>query len=171
MKNAVDTELLPQLGRRGRNRTEQWIFPSMQFTCNGTLTKWVFRGRNVNANCRVDMQTWRLLGFFDATTTVYEQTSSTRKEGATVTFNEPFFTYELDIPAKVVPGDLIGVEMRRSCITKGIRDNILSLEVSGRGNATLSFWERQSDPLFFTDSTNPIFTEMDIIPLVQAVIG
>ena len=171
MNNAVNTEMVPQLGRQGRNRTEQWIFPSMQFTCNATLTKWIFRGQNVNANCRVDMQTWRLYHKFDATSAVYERKSSTRKEGATVTFNKPFFTYELDTPTEVEPGDLLGVEMRRSCITSRIHDNIMSLEVSGRGNSTLSYWERQPDPYFFTDSTDPTFTEMDIIPLVQAVIG
>ena len=160
--------LLPLLGQYGSSIAEQWIFPSLQFTCTGRLTKWIFRAADAQAQCRINIGTWRLdRGSFR---TVYKRLSTT--QGARFTRNGPIFTYKFASPVKVQPEDIVGIELdpfTMACRTYGSFDNILSLDTRGTQSDSIS----QSYRRFGTGSTffvtqNP-FTHL--VPFLQPVLG
>ena len=59
-------QLSPLLGSFGSSVAEQWIFPSLRFTCSGRLAKWIYRPAHpqvqVSMECRINIATWRLDG-------------------------------------------------------------------------------------------------------------
>lgn len=151
-------------------RDEQWVFPDMQFTCMGILTGWTFRGvpgTNVVTRCRVQLTTWR----FDASSssTAFNRVSTTEGNTATFNVNEMFFTYDLDTPAIVQPGDIVGVEIDNLCGSLQNFDNILGLNVSGSGS-TSTVYRRSSTPSRLTVSSVSVSTMNSLIPLVTPIV-
>ena len=171
MEGYDPSRLVPLLGQNGSSGPEQWIFPNPQFTCNGMLTRWIIRGVPGQVTptqaipCSVELGTWRL----DTTNTFYERLSTTEGNTATLTQAGQIFTYELDSPVQIKPGDIVGVELGLSCSLSETFDNILSLNVSGTGSSFLSYRRQTFGSTFFLQSS--IATEQDYIPLVQAVVG
>ena len=165
--NYNSSRLFPLLGQYGSSGAEQWIFPSLQFTCLGRLTKWIFRAASAQATssqCRINIGMWRL----DRSrfSTVYRRLSTT--EGARITSNGLVFTYELAAPVQFQPGDIVGVELSSyTCSIFGGFDNILSLDINGSGLISQSYRRFRTGSTFRV-SQNP-FT--NLVPFIQPVIG
>ena len=161
------SRLVPLLGRHETFGREQWIFFDLQFTCRGTLIKWMFRGLP-DQDIGVEITTWRLntqTNFF----TSYDRVSTTERNAGRPTRNGAVFTYELLSPVEVLPGDVVGVEMGFIGFG-GTSNNIIALNISGSGSNALSYRTSGSGPSFILQSVSNV-REQDIIPLLQAVVG
>ena len=166
--------LTPLLARQGRQLNEQWIFPSLQFTCPGSITRWTFRGvkgENFETSCSVEFTTWRRLDTF-RNNIEYQQISTTREniDKIALTLNESLFTYELTDPVQVQPGDIFGIEKGVFCASPENFDNILSQNISGSNSTTLSYRRSSGGRQFSLDSFSGVI-EDDLIPLVMPVFG
>ena len=166
--------LVPLLGQYteiNSPRGEQWIFPTLQFTCYGTLTKWIFTGvpGQPTTSCRVELETWRL-DTSSTISTVYEQISTTERDIVTVTQDGPIFTYELTSLVPVKVGDIVGIELGHLCALLEDFDNIPSLNVSSTGSSNFSYRQDRSGATFFLHSSS-ITPEQDFVPLIEAVVG
>ena len=169
--------LVPLLGRHGNSRSEQWIFPSLNFTCYGTLTRWIFRGvpslDPATPICRVELETWRL----DNTSLpdiVYKRLNTTAGNTGKIVQDGPIFTYELASPVQVQPGDIVGVERgtSESCSFTERLDNILSLNISGTDLTFSSYRNSEfSGSLFFLQPRTiaGVNREEDYIPLIEPI--
>ena len=164
VENNNSRRVLPLLGQYGSSVAEQWIFPSLRFNCLGRLTKWIFRAANAQAQCRINIGTWRL----DRSSfgIVYRKLSTT--QGAHVTSNGTIFTHEFASPVEVLPDDIVGVEMDPlMCPIFGGFDNILSLDIRGTGSISQSY-RRIGTGLTFYVTQNPISY---LVPFLQPVLG
>ena len=162
--------LLPSLNADIRV-SEQWIFPDLQFTCSGQVTKWIFAGvpgRTVTS-CRVDIETWQLRTSSNSSTIIYDQirrTTEKRLSDIIITQDRSVFTYELASPMVVEPGDIVGVMLQRSCIDY---DDILGLSnISGNGSTYNSYGQAGLGSEF--DLRNAT-SERDFILLIEALVG
>ena len=160
--------LVPLLEQYGSVGAEQWIFPSLRFTCPGRLTKWIYRApyaRATSPECRVNIGTWRL----DRSSfgTVYRRMSTT--EGLQRSTSDGLvYTYEFPSPVHFQPGDILGVDLSSyTCSVFGGTDNILSLNISGIGSTVQSYRQIGTGSIFRV-AQNPITY---LIPFVQPVIG
>ena len=165
MENNDSRRLLPLLGQYGRTEAEQWIFPSLRFTCPGRLTKWIFRAvstQTTSSQCRINIGTWRLDRSISGT--VYRRLSTTERLRR-ITRDGLIFTYELASPVQVQPDDIVGVELESdfsSCSITGGFSNILSLDLSRTGTISQSYRR------FVIDSA---FRVNYLVPFIQPVIG
>ena len=166
--------LIPLIGRQGTyGSSEQWIFPSMRFTCNGLLTKWTFRGvsggQDVGNHCRLLLTTWRLdkqITF----ATAYRPISTTEDNLARIEINDPFLTYTMATPAQVQSGDIVGIGMGFRCAPFGTPDNIMSLNVSRSGSNILSYIQPRRGSIFYLNRFTTS-NKTNLIPLIQVAIG
>ena len=176
MSSYDPSRLVPLRGQDTEVRypfSEQWIFPNLQFTCFGLLTKWIFTGvpGQAAASCRVELETWRLAAYTSGTdSTVFQRRSTTERSRVTIMQDGPIFTYELASPVLVEPGDIVGVELERLCIMSEDFDNVLSFNISGTGSSYLSYRQDGPESTFYL---HPLYatTEQDFIPLIEAVVG
>ena len=154
MENYDSRWLGPPLGRYRFSKAEQWIFPSLRFTCPGRLTKWMFRAAPQRVislqlcSSRINIGTWRL----ESSTSgiIYRRVSTT--EGLLnqhITNDGPIFIYHLPSPVQVQPDDIVGVELKFHCSSSN--DTIL-----------------QSYRHFVIKST---FNATNFVPFIQPVIG
>ena len=161
---------MPLLGQYGRFTEEQWIFPSLRFTCSGRLTKWRFRAASpqnsgISWQCRINIATWRL----DASsswTTYSRRTSTAGRLQPIMTSNDgSIITYELASPVQVEPDDIVGIELQTnsSCSLAG-PGNILSVDRSSTGKTSQSYRRFVIDSNFRAIATYPV-------PFIQPVIG
>ena len=109
---------------------EQWIFPTLQFTCYGTLTKWIFAGvpGQPTTSCKVELETWRR-DTLSTIPTVYERISTTERSKVTVTLDGQIFTYEPTSTVLVEPGDIVGIGLGHLCALSECFDNIVLMSV------------------------------------------
>ena len=169
-------DIVPLLGREEIYDTEQWIFPSMKFTCTGRITNWVFKGvpagQNVPDECRVHLTTWRLNSLSSSFLARYTRMSTTEKNTAKVIVDESFFTYELLTPVQIQPGDIVGVERGQACAPFGTPENIMSLNVSATEpmQSSQSYQRISTLSTFFIKSESTL-TDDKLIPLIQAITG
>ena len=162
-------QLFPLLGSFGSSGAEQWIFPSLRFTCFGRLTKWIYRPAfpqvQVSTECRINIATWRLDG--SSFGTVYRK-MSTREGVLRSTSDGIIFTYEFTTPVEFQPGDIAGIELSsHTCSLFGGTDNILSVDISGTGSTSQSH-RRFGTGSIFRVSQQPLTY---IVPFIQPVIG
>ena len=100
--------LLIQTSQEIRDRS-QYIYPEMRFTCNGTITKWIYGGVHQPSGTMLpELQIWRQLG-----------TGNYNKIGSSlVTANTSIGTnlYEFipQTPLEFQEGDIFGVHIPRS---------------------------------------------------------
>jgi hypothetical protein len=166
---------VPLLGRYSENRVEQWIFPSLQFTCSGRVTKWRFRASLTSAQipspqCRINIGTWRLNT--TNSTTIYTRHTSTAGRLPYITNNDPLgiLTYELASPVQVEPGDIVGIEQQADSVFPpcdfygGGFGNILSLINDLGSTDTISQSYRHS-------VVQSNFRATYLVPFIQPVIG
>ena len=152
---------------------EQIIFPSLGFSCSGTLTNWVFRGSGTEASmCRVQVTTWRFaidtLNFFR----VYERVSTT--DGNTLQINVvgSLFNYELRTPVQVQRGDIVGFEIAERCALFDVKNNVFGLNVSSvnGSQSALSYRRSGSGSQFYLQSSD-VNHKQGYQPLIKAVMG
>ena len=150
MENYDSRRLGPLLGRHRFSEAEQWIFPSLRFTCPGRLTKWMFRAAPrvtllQRCSSRINIGTWRL----ESSTSgiIYRRVSTTK--GLHITNDGPISTYHLPFPVQVQPDDIVGVELKFRCSSSN--DTVL-----------------QSYRHFVIKST---FNATNFVPFIQPVIG
>ena len=172
--NSHDTsQVVPFLGRfREFNSPEQWIFPNLQFTCHGKVTKWIFRGDgNRHADCLVQLTTWRLRGNTGSSVT-YERISTTHGNTAYIRANGSIFTYELGRAVSVHAGDIVGAEINcQSFFGPFEKLNILGLDVSGSGSQdSVSYGQYGSGSWFFLRQFSSVIVERELQPIVQAIL-
>ena len=163
--------LLPSLNADIRI-SEQWIFPDLQFTCSGQVTKWIFAGvpGQTATSCRVEIETWRLRTSSNSSTIIYDQIRSTTEKRLSnniiITQDGSVFTYELASPMVVEPGDIVGVMLQRSCINYY---DILGLSnISGNGSTYNIYGQAGLGSEF--DLCNAT-SERDFFPLIEALVG
>ena len=173
--NANLISLLGQTGRDQFNGSEQWIFPDLRFTCQGYLSKWIFRGEGLaHTNCRVQLTTWRL-ATLNPQNLIYGRVSTTESNIARVQVDDSIFMYELTTPVLILPDDIVGVELSSTCGPFDVYNNILYLNVNGSGSgsstpSSLSFMRFENSPVFQLDSTST-YRRQGYHPIVEAVIG
>lgn len=161
---------MPLLGQYGRSTEEQWIFPSLRFTCSGRLIKWRFRAASqpnsgISRQCRINIATWRL----DASSswTTYSRRTSTagRLQRITTSNDGSIITYELASPVQVEPGDIVGIELQTNSPSSCYRTatgNILSVDLSRADKTSRSYRH-------FEIHSN--FRATYLVPFIQPVIG
>lgn len=173
---AIRKAIVPLLGRGEMHDAEQWIFPNMKFTCAGRITNWIFGGvpsvQNAASECRVHLTTWRLDPLTSSFITRYIRMSTTERNTAKATVDESFFTYELLSPVQIQPGDIVGVERGPGCAPFGTPDNIMSLNASAIESIqpSQSYGRTSTRSTFFIEFDS-MFTEDELIPLIQTIIG
>ena len=85
-------------------RTQQ-ITPDMTFTCNGTITKWIFAtGLMINAPRSAEFQLWRNTG-----SDVYEKINGTLITMTEIEVSAHIYEYDAFPPIPVQAGDILGV--------------------------------------------------------------
>ena len=90
-------------------RTQQ-ITPDMTFTCNGTITKWIFTaGPIINAPRSAEFQIWRNTG-----SDVYEKINGTLINMTEIEVSAHIYEYDAFPPIPVQAGDILGVFLPRS---------------------------------------------------------
>ena len=166
--------LLPSLNADIRV-SEQWIFPDLQFTCYGQVTKWIFTGvpGQTAISCRVEIEIWRLRTSSNSSTIIYDQIrSTTEKRFSDIIITQDImqdglvFTYVLASPMVVEPGDIVGVVLQRSCINYY---DILGLSNISRNGSTHNSYGQSGLGSEF-DLRNAT-SERDFIPLIEALVG
>ena len=156
--------LVPLFGQRESFGAERWVFPDLPFLCTGRLTGWRFRAASEQGasspECRLNIGIWRLYR------NSYRRLRT--KKRPHVTTNRSLYTYELDSPVRVKPGDIMGIELNSyECSSV---DNILSYDISGTGSSSLSF--RTGTTLFIGQNSMTSTTKhSNLIPLIQPVFG
>ena len=170
ISNYDPERLLPLLGQYGYSGPEQWIFPSLRFTCSGRLTKWIFRAASTQntipsrlSQCKINIATWRLDASSSRTT--YIKRTSTAGRIGRITKDGPNITYELAPPVQVEPDDIVGIELQQSKYSYSYTGpgNILSLDLSSTDKISQSYNKH------FVIESN--FRATYLVPFIQPVIG
>ena len=174
VSNYDPSRLVPLRGQESTVRypfKEQWIFPDLQFNCYGLLTKWIFAGVPVrtDALCIVEIETWRLDTTPGLIDTVYNRISTTKGNIVAIRHDGSIFTYKLDSPVLVEPGDIVGVVFRYSCIESEY-DIVLSFNFSGTGSNYSSYRQARPKSKFLLEPLSAT-AEQHLIPLIEAVVG
>ena len=108
VNSSVNTTLIQQnalLIHESRNRDEsQYIYPEMRFTCNGTITKWIYGGEQQPSKTMLpELQIWRQLG-----TDNYNKTGSSLVT-ANTSIGTNLYGFIPQTPLKFQEGDIFGV--------------------------------------------------------------
>lgn len=141
---------------------EQWIFPSITFTCNGTLTHWIFRGAGRHDEQGLALTTWRP----DPFVATFRRVSITNRTTSRIAmYSGSVFVYELVEPVQVQPGDIVGVEVTSRTVQE---DNVLSFDFRERDMVTLSYMRNFRFNLGFRPRD---IYEQTYLPLLRPVIG
>ena len=136
----------------------------MEFTCNGHLTEWIFRGVGSHtSDPGLRLTTWRL----DPSVPTYRRVSFTNSTTADVIIHpkKSVVTYKLTSPVEVQSGDIAGIELLS--VTGG-DDNVLSLDTLNKTSPTLSYRRRINMNLGFRLRSR---FEQSSLPLLSAVVG
>ena len=108
-------------------RYHQRVFPDINFTCSGNLTKWIVAGKVGNA-LRVEVQIWRrnTSSETDYTKVGYSILYATDSD------NENVYEYIPDTPLEFQEGDILGVYQQWA--TGGNRMRVYYQETTGPAN-------------------------------------
>ncbi len=149
------------IGSTRRREEIQLLFPSIQFTCSGTLTGWMFVGENRGGGRDRDeypeLQIWRPNSLLR---TRYSKIHGI--SGAPISTRHPnVYEYNVFTSVQVRAGDVLGVhqpEGRRS------KYNVLFQQ---RGGPTNYYEDREDDPLNSFDLTDDdVESDENDVPLV-----
>ena len=89
-------------------REQQRVFPSIAFTCNGSITKWIVGGTTDNTeSLEPELQIWRNTGGTSYTKANYSPLPSSLPVNNVV-------EYTLSTPLEVQKGDILGVYQPKS---------------------------------------------------------
>ena len=152
---------MPLLGQDGNFTEEQWIFPSLQFTCSGMLTKWRFRAASqqnsgISRQC-INIATWRLNA--SSSWITYSRRTSTAGRIQPIT-DDSIITCELASPVQVEPDDIVGIELQTNFPSSS---SLLCLDLSGTDKTSQSYRH-------FVMGSN-VHAIYDLVPFIEPVIG
>ena len=131
-------------------KERQYIYPDMKFTCNGTITKWIY-GADASDTSTAELQIWR------TTTTGYMKVNSSTVNADPSNDNN---VYESNSTQEFQEGDILGIRIPKSMELK-----LYQLEDSGPVNHYLS----TEDAL--TEITETLMSDENGFPLVTAEIS
>lgn len=161
------SRLVPLVGRQG-NVLEQWIFPELTFTCNGTLGGWRFLGERrafADTRCRVHLTTWREDAV--ASGARYRRVSTSNQNPVRIRTINSLVTYEFATPVQVRAGDIFGVEVDSSC---GTFNNILARDTRDSERSSISY-RRLTIGTAFTINSQLTVRESNLIPVAEPILG
>ena len=116
----------------------QYIYPEMRFTCNGTITKWIYGGVQQHSGTMLpELQIWRQLG-----TDNYNKIGSSLLTADT-SIGTNLYEFIPQTPLEFQEGDIFGVHTPRSSnsilyLYEQKESGPLNLRVSGNANSPLS---------------------------------
>ena len=94
-----------------RRPEEQRIFPDIQFTCNGFITKWIVGAQlQGNANRLPELQIWRLI---NGSMNMYTKTNSSLITPNAIPGSPNVHEFILSAPLQFNTGDILGVHQPR----------------------------------------------------------
>ena len=140
----------------------QTVIPDIQFTCNGTITKWIIGGmvgkeREMNS---LELQTWRSNASYGVTL-VRKISSFVNKFNATSDRN--VYEYIPNPPIEVQEGDILGIFQPKQ--------SVLTMYVQAQGGPlNYGTSNTASSSLIVTVTENSLLNQIDY-PLVSAVIS
>ena len=141
----------------------QWIFPSMVFTCNGSITKWVFRATPSIGSQLPQFQVWKRANNDVLTDFILVATSGSSLE---LEDRGEVYEYQLHSPIPILENYTFGI-----LLPFGSQSELYSLvvELWGILGAPTSYYRSSIGTTFSTTITGvPI---QDYIPLVTAEIS
>ena len=128
--------LLIQTSQEIQDRS-QYIYPEMKFTCNGTITKWIYGGvQQTSGTMLPELQIWRQLG-----TDNYNKIGSSLVTADT-SISTNLYEFIPQTPLEFQEGDIFGVHIPRK--VQG-NNNLHSLSLNE---------QKESGPLNLRDSGN-----------------
>ena len=118
-------------------QTRQYIYPEMRFTCNGTITKWIYGGAQSSRTMLPELQIWRQLG-----TNNYNKTGSSLVT-ANTSIGTNLYEFIPQTPLEFQEGDIFGEHFPTSGESNLIlyqqrESGPLNLRVSGNVDSPLS---------------------------------
>ena len=131
-------------------KERQYIYPDMKFTCNGTITKWIY-GAKFKASRTAELQIWR------TTTTGYMKVNSIAVNANPSNDNN---VYESNSNMEFQEGDVLGIRIPKMGNLK-----LYQLEDSGPVNHYLSTESA------LTEITETLMSDENGFPLVTAEIS
>ena len=143
VNSSVNATLIQQnalLIHESRNRERrQYIYPEMRFTCNGTITKWIYGGEQQQPSGTMlpELQIWRQLG-----TDNYNKIGSSLVTADTL-IGTNLYEFIFQTPLEFQVGDIFGVHIPRRGESNLIlyqqrESGPLNLRVSGNVDSALS---------------------------------
>ena len=141
----------------------QWIFPSMVFACNGSITKWVFRATPSIGNQLPQFQVWKRADSTFSNDYILVATSGSSLE---LQDRGVLYEYQLQSPIPIKENDTFGI-----LLPFGSQSELYSLvvELWGILGAPTSYYRSSVGTTFTTTVTG--FPIPDYIPLVTAEIS
>ncbi len=161
----MDTDAAGQLPGFIFNSVRLWLFPSMNFSCSGNITGWIFQAESSDDGTELPrMQVWRensiSLGVID-----YLLQSTSGSAGELSTVEESVYKYVLESPVPVEEGDILGISLPPAT------DRRLLLQFQDFGN--LGAPESYLTPISFSTFllVSQLGVNIQFLPLVTAIIG
>ncbi len=158
----MDTAAGEELPSLITDNVRVWLFPSMNFSCRGNVTKWVFQAVGSGSGTSMpQMQVWR-----ENSALVYVLQSSSGTEDELSLVGESVYEFSLQSPVPVEEGDAFGVAFDKV----STRRLLLQFRDFGLGGAPESFLTPRTDN-FFPTGGDQVAPNFQYLPLVTAVLG
>ncbi len=143
-----------------------WLFPSMNFSCTGTITKWIFQAVDSGSGTMLpQMQVWREITQTPlAENYVLQSNSGTEDELHNI--GGYVYEYVLTSPVAVSEGDVFGVLLPEATD----RELLLHFQDFGFLGAPESFLTPRTDN-FLPTGGGQVAPNFQYLPLVTAVLG
>ncbi len=166
METVTDTAAGEELPSLIIDNVRVWLFPSMNFNCTGTITKWIFQAADSGSGTMLpQMQVWRENSVTPlAENYVLQRSSGTKAELRVI--GDSVYEYVLTSPVAVSEGDVFGVLFPEA----DDRELLLQFQDLGFLGAPESFLTARTDN-FLPTGSGQVVANFQYLPLVTAVLG
>ncbi len=162
----MDTDAAGQLPEFILNNVRLWLFPSMNFSCSGNVTEWIFQAESSDDGTELpQMQVWRENPITVDLDYILQSTSGSVGELSKVGTTDSVYKYVLGFPVPVEEGDILGISLPPAID----RNLLLQFQDFGIEEAPLSYLTSISFSTFLVVSQLELNARF--LPLVTAVIG
>ena len=155
----------------------EWIFPNnLKFPCNGLLTGWIFRARNINFVPN-NLPLWVV--YYKTTGT--NQLSFTLREGSgsineMTEITDGVYQYSLQSPVQVEEGDVVGIQYEKFPLTRTAPLQLTFIDAGSGVDGPVSYRRYSSGTQFLVgnnaeDLESAVSTETRFTPLLTAVMS
>ena len=151
----------------------QWLFPSLKFSCDQNISRFILRTERTNytMNSPPQLSIWRPNG---ATPDLEDYNrihliNTTDSDKVLVQEQANILFYTLDPPHLVMADDFIGIEL----IHNGRESHKIHFLDKGEGNASISYHRKFGNEVYAPNSVPPSFgsNTSSYVPLVGAQFG